>query len=78
MVVGVNHQKQVADGNVNFLGGVGVGAKADGGSAKDGTDVVRPLNPILGVPGNLVLGREDGSASVDPLLPPMPTIMSLQ
>ena len=78
MVIGVNHQKQVADGNMNFLGGFGVGAKADGGGTKDGTDVVGPLNPILGVPGNLVLVREDGSANVDPLLSPMSTIMSLQ
>ena len=72
----MNYRKHVADGNVNFLGSVGVGAKADGGGAKDGTNVVGPLNPIFGVPGNLVLVRD--SASVDPLLPSMPTIMSLQ
>ena len=52
---------------LNFLGGFGVRTKVDGGGPKDGANAVGLLNAILGVLGNLVPVRKDGSAERRPV-----------
>ena len=74
----MNHQEHIADWNVDFLGGSGLRTNADGGGMKDGANVVRLLDTILGVPGDLMLVCKDSSAKRRAVVTTHPIITSLQ
>ena len=61
-VVGVDHGKDVVEGNVNVLA-LGVDAELDGGTHDDGAIVVGLLGALLGGPAVLVLVGEDAGGN---------------
>lgn len=57
----MDHGEDIRDGDVDLFAGGGLGTDAYGGSTKNGSDVVRLLDPGLGAPGDVVTVGENGS-----------------
>ena len=64
----MNHGQHVRDRNEDILACLGVGPKSNSRCSDERTNVVRLLNPILGMPRDIVLvsevSRKDGSPVV--------------
>lgn len=58
-VVGVNHGKDVVEGNVNLLAGLDVGAELEGRTHDDGAVVVGLARALLGLPAEAAAVGED-------------------
>jgi hypothetical protein len=61
-VVGVDHRQDIRDGDMNVLASGGIHAKADSGGTKHRANVVRLLDPRLGVPRDVVTVGENSGA----------------
>lgn len=61
-VIGVNHWKDVLEGNVDILGGLSVGTKLDSGTHDEGAIVVGRTRTFTSVPGDTTAIGNDTSS----------------
>jgi hypothetical protein len=68
-VIGVDHRKDVGDGNMDVLSGGGVMTNANSGSPEEGSNVVGLLNTSLGVPDDVMTVSENGRTESATVIP---------